>query len=111
MEMPAISKNFSANIVQYATNTAASCEYDKKIRKLQKKREERELEERRKHKERMKEALEAYAKYRRELRHYYNELGYQKKLAASMEGIATFVDVKRPPVVSAAYELIMMLGM
>ncbi len=84
--------------------------------KLQKQREERELEEReleerRKHKERMKEALEAYAKYRRELRHYYNELGYQKKLAASMEGIATFVDVKRPPVVSAAYELIMMLGM
>jgi len=40
-----------------------------------------------------------------------NELGYQKKLAASMEGIASFVDVKRPPVVCAAYELIMMLGM
>ena len=91
--------------------TASSYEYDIQQRKLQKKREERELEERRKQKERLKEALEEYAKYRRELRHYYNELGYQKKLAASMEGIATFVDVKRPPVVSAAYELIMMLGM
>ncbi len=52
MEMPAISKNFSANIVQYATNTAAS-----------------------------------------------------------MEGIATFVDVKRPQVVSGFYEMIMLLGM
>ena len=94
MEIPAISVNFSANIIQYATSTAASREYDKKMRKLQKQREERELEERRKHKERMKEALEAYAKYRRELRHYYNELGYQKKLAASMEGIATFCRCK-----------------
>lgn len=85
--------------------------YDKEQRKLQKKKEERELEERREQKERMKEALEAYAKYRRELRHYYNELGYQKKLAASSGDASFLVNVKRPSVVSAAYELIMMLGM
>lgn len=80
-------------------------------RNLQKKREERELKERRERKERVEEALEAYAKYRRELRHYYNELGYQKKLAISNGDMASSVNIKRPPVVSAAYELIMMLGM
>ncbi|MBE5930377.1 MAG: hypothetical protein E7268_04840 [Lachnospiraceae bacterium] len=111
MEIPTINVNLSDNIIQYTTNTAASCEYDKKQRKLQKRREEKELEELRKQKERMKEAMEAYAKYRRELRQYYNELGYQKKLATSMEGMAMFVDVKKPPVVSDAYEMIMMLGM
>ena len=78
---------------------------------LQKQREERELEERREQKERMKEALEAYAKYRRELRHYYNELGYQKKLEASMDGMAVFVDAKMPAVVSEVYDALMMLGM
>ena len=80
-------------------------------RKLQKKREERELKERRERKERVEEALEAYAKYRRDLRHYYNELGYQKKMAASSGEGAFLGSVKRPPVVSAAYELILMLGM
>lgn len=84
--------------------------FDKKKRTLQKQQEEKELEERRKQKERMKEALEAYAKYRRELRHYYNELGYQKKLAASMEGMAVFVDVKKPSIVSGLFEMMMMLG-
>ena len=111
MEIPTISVNLSANIIEYTTNTTASCEYEKRQRKLQKRREEKELEERRKQKERMKEAQEAYAKYRRELRHYYNELGYQKRLAASTEGMAVFVDVKKPPVASDAYEIIMMLGM
>ena len=85
--------------------------FDKAQRKFQKKREERELKERRERKERVEEALEAYAKYRRELRHYYNELGYQKKLAASSGDASYLVNVKRPPVVSAAYELIMMLEM
>lgn len=80
-------------------------------RKLQKKREKRELKERREQKERMEEALEEYAQYRRELRHYYNELGYQKKLAGSNPTAVPVGSVKRPPVVSAAYELIMMLGM
>lgn len=89
----------------------SSMEYDKAQRKLQKKREERELKERRERKERIEEALEEYAQYRRELRHYYNELGYQKKLAVSNGDMASSVNVKRPPVVSAAYELIMMLGM
>ena len=84
---------------------------DKVQRKLQKKREERELKERRERKERVEEALEAYAKYRRDLRHYYNELGYQKKMAASSGEGAFLGSVKRPPVVSAAYELILMLGM
>ncbi len=111
MEIPTIKVNLSDKIIQYTTNTAAACEYDKRQRKLQKRREERELEERRKQKERIKEALEAYARYRRELRRYYNELGYQKKLATSMEGMAVFVDAKKPPVVSDAYEMIMMLGM
>ena len=111
MEIPIIKVNLSDNIIQYTTNTAASFEYEKRQRKLQKRREERELEERRKQKERIKEALEAYAKYRRELRRYYNELGYQKRLAASTEGMAVFVDVKKPPVVSDVYEMIMMLGM
>lgn len=85
--------------------------FDKAQRKFQKKREERELKERRERKERIEEALEEYAQYRRELRHYYNELGYQKKLAVSNGDMASSVNVKRPPVVSAAYELIMMLGM
>ncbi len=88
--------------------TEANLQYQ---RKLQKKREERELKERREQKERMEEALEAYAKYRRELRQYYNELGYQKKMAASSPDAVSLGSVKRPPVVSAAYELIMMLGM
>lgn len=78
--------------------------------KLQKKREERELKERRERKERMEEALEEYAQYRRELRHYYNELGYQKRLAVSDPAAVPVGGVKRPPVVSAAYELMMMLG-
>lgn len=85
--------------------------FDKAQRKLQKKREEQEVKERRERKERIEEALEEYAQYRRELRHYYNELGYQKKLAVSNGDMASSVNVKRPPVVSAAYELIMMLGM
>lgn len=79
--------------------------------KLQKKREERELKERREQKERMEEALEEYAQYRRELRHYYNELGYQKRLTESDPTAVPVGSVKRPPVVSAAYELILMLGM
>lgn len=84
---------------------------DKVQRKLQKKREERELKERREQKERMEEALEEYAQYRRELRHYYNELGYQKRLTESDPTAVPVGSVKRPPVVSAAYELILMLGM
>ena len=80
-------------------------------RKLQKKREERELKERREQKERMEEALEEYAQYRRELRQYYNELGYQKKLAASNPAAVPVGSVKRPPVVSASYEMMMLLGM
>ncbi len=80
-------------------------------RKLQKKREERELKERREQKERMEEALEEYAQYRRELRHYYNELGYHRSLAISDPAAVPVGSVKRPPVVSAAYELILMLGM
>ena len=111
MEIPTISVNLSANTVQYASSATLVDAYDKKQRSLQKQREERELEERREQKERMKEALEAYAKYRRELRHYYNELGYQKKLATSMDGMAVFVDAKMPPVVSEGYEVLMMLGM
>lgn len=80
-------------------------------RKLQKKREERELKERREQKERMEEVLEEYAQYRRELRQYYNELGYQKKLAASNPAAVPVGSVKRPPVVSASYEMMMLLGM
>lgn len=89
-------------------HTEANLQYQ---RKLQKKREERELKERREQKERMEEALDAYVQYRRELRHYYNELGYQKKLAVSNGEPITSVHVKRPPVVSGLYEMIMMLGM
>lgn len=88
-----------------------SMEYDKAQRKIQKMREERELKERREQKERMEEALEEYAQYRRELRHYYNELGYQKRLVVSNPKAVRVGSVKRPPVVSAAYELMMMLGM
>lgn len=84
---------------------------DKEQRRLQKKREERELKERREQKERMEEALEEYAQYRRKLRHYYNELGYQKRLAGSEPTSVPVGSVKRPPVVSAVYEMIMMLGM
>lgn len=84
---------------------------DKAQRNIQKKREERELKERRERKERMEEAMEAYAKYRRELRHYYNELGYQKNLVLSNGDLSHSVNLKRPPVVSAVYEMIMMLGM
>lgn len=80
-------------------------------RKLQKKREERELKERREQKERMEEALEEYAQYRRELRHYYNELGYQRRLEGSDPTAVPVGCVKRPPVVSGVYEMIMMLGM
>jgi len=80
-------------------------------RKLQKKREERELKERREQKERMEESLEEYIRYRRELREYYNEVSYQKKLAVSNGEPITSVHVKRPPVVSGLYEMIMMLGM
>lgn len=85
--------------------------FDKAQRKLQKKREERELKERRERKERIEEALEEYAQYRRELRHYYNELGYHKRLAISDPAAVPVGSVKRPPVVSSVYELIMMLGM
>lgn len=80
-------------------------------RKLQKKQEERETEERREHKERMEEALEEYIKYRRELREYYNEVSYQKKLAVSNPEAVPVVGAKRPPVVSAAYEMMMLFGM
>ncbi len=110
MEIPTINVNLSTNTVEYATSTAVADTFDKEQRTLQKQREEKELEERRKQKERMKEALDAYAKYRRELRHYYNELRYQKKLATSMEGMAMFVDVKKPPIVSGLYEMMMLLG-
>ena len=89
----------------------SSMEYDKAQRKLQKKREERELKERRERKERIEEALEEYVQYRRELRHYYNELGYHKRLSISDPAAVPVGSVKRPPVVSSVYELIMMLGM
>lgn len=70
-----------------------------------------ELKERREQKERMEEALEEYAQYRRELRHYYNELGYQRRLEGSDPTAVPVGCVKRPPVVSGVYEMIMMLGM
>lgn len=89
-------------------HTEANLQYQ---RRLQKKREERELKERREQKERMKESLEEYIRYRRELREYYNEVSYQKKLAVSNGEPLTSVHVKRPPVVSGLYEMIMMLGM
>lgn len=111
MEIPTISVNFSNNTMQYTTYTTLVDGFEEKQRKFQKKREERELEERRKQKERIKEALEEYAKYRRDLRRYYIELGFQKNLEASMGGMATFIDVKMPKVSSDVYKVIMMLGM